>query len=192
MACLSQIAWPKRQIARYCISLTVVRGYTDFRRTESAELQESIPLLGGPLGTRSIATGNVAGKRVRGQESSPRLSSQAASWWLPAGFLVAILAAGITDKYAANRDFIEYWAAGQQLVQHQNPYDLAATLRLERGVGMMENDPQVTFSPPVALGVIGPSWFYQPQNRHDCMDARSDRELVVVRLGRMGFSRASR
>jgi hypothetical protein len=77
--------------------------------------------------------------------------------------VLGILIAGITDKYAANRDFIEYWAAAQQLVQHQNPYDSAATLHLERGAGMMESDPQVTLSPPVALGLLVPLGFVSPK-----------------------------
>ena len=56
--------------------------------------------------------------------------------------LVAILVAGLTDKYAANRDFIEYWAAAQQLVHHQNPYEAADILRIERGAGMDDPIPR--------------------------------------------------
>ncbi len=35
----------------------------------------------------------------------------------------------------ANRDFITYWATGQQLVHHANPYDAAAVSRIERDAG---------------------------------------------------------
>ena len=67
-----------------------------------------------------------------------------------AALLVGILLAGLSDKYAANRDFIEYWAAAQQLVHHQNPYDAVSILRTERAAGMQDNDPQITLSPPVS------------------------------------------
>ena len=49
-----------------------------------------------------------------------------------AGALVGLMMVGVTEKYAANRDFIEYWAAGQQLAQHANPYDPKAVLRIQR------------------------------------------------------------
>jgi hypothetical protein len=77
--------------------------------------------------------------------------------------VVGILIAGLTDKYAANRDFIEYWATAQQLVLHQNPYDSAAILRMERGAGMESSEPQITFSPPVALGLLFPLGFVSPK-----------------------------
>ena len=77
--------------------------------------------------------------------------------------VVGILIAGLTDKYAANRDFIEYWATAQQLVLHQNPYDSAAILRIERGAGMESSEPQITLSPPVALGLLFPLGFVTPK-----------------------------
>ena len=76
--------------------------------------------------------------------------------------LVGMLEADITDRYAASRDFIEYWAAGQLLIQHANPYDADATLRIQQAAGMLENDPQITLSPPAAsclllpLGLVSP------------------------------------
>jgi hypothetical protein len=75
-----------------------------------------------------------------------------------AGFcLVAgILFFGLSDKSAANRDFVEYWAAGQQLVHGANPYDAEAILRLERAVGLDSNKPKITFSPPVAFFLVLP------------------------------------
>lgn len=78
-----------------------------------------------------------------------------------AGFcLVAgILFFGMSDRSAANRDFIEYWAAGQQLTQGANPYDGAAILRLERAVGFEGNKPKISFSPPVASFLVLPLGF---------------------------------
>jgi hypothetical protein len=78
-----------------------------------------------------------------------------------AGFcLVAgILFFGLSDKSAANRDFIEYWAAGQQMIHGANPYDGEAILRLERAVGLDSNKPKITFSPPVAFFLVLPLGF---------------------------------
>jgi hypothetical protein len=85
----------------------------------------------------------------------------AASCIVVAGFfLVAgILFFGLSNKSAANRDFIEYWAAGQQLVHGANPYDGAAVLRLERAVEFDGNKPKITFSPPVAFFLVLPLGF---------------------------------
>lgn len=63
---------------------------------------------------------------------------------------------------AAQRDFIEYWAAGQLLVHDQNPYDQDAVYALEKQAGMRHQGVRISLSPPVALefaaplGLIGP------------------------------------
>jgi hypothetical protein len=59
----------------------------------------------------------------------------------------------ITDESgnAGNRDFIEYWAAGQLLVHHANPYDPTSVLKLEKSAGWHGSGPQVMLSPPVVL-----------------------------------------
>lgn len=36
----------------------------------------------------------------------------------------------------ATRDFVTYWASGQQLVHHADPYDSAAMMRIEQGAGL--------------------------------------------------------
>jgi hypothetical protein len=94
---------------------------------------------------------------VKAMKKSP-LRVLAAGCIVAAGFcLVAgIYIVGLTDKNAAERDFIEYWAAGQQLVHGANPYDPAAILRLERSAGLVGNQPKVTFSPPVAFFLVLP------------------------------------
>lgn len=66
-------------------------------------------------------------------------------------FVTGVYVAGLSDKSATERDFIQYWAAGQQLVHGANPYDIAAILRIERAAGLDGNQPKVTFSPPVAF-----------------------------------------
>ena len=62
----------------------------------------------------------------------------------------------LSDKSASEKDFIEYWAVGQQLIHGANPYDAAATLRLERNVGLDRSQPKITFSPPVTFFLLLP------------------------------------
>jgi len=63
---------------------------------------------------------------------------------------------------AAQRDFIQYWAAGRLIVHHQNAYDLDAIYALEKSAGMHRNRARISISPPVALelaaplGLVGP------------------------------------
>ena len=42
----------------------------------------------------------------------------------------------ITGKVASGRDFVVYWATGQQLTHHANPYDADAMMRIERSAGL--------------------------------------------------------
>ena len=65
-------------------------------------------------------------------------------------------------KLAGGRDFVVYWASGQQLVHHANPFDGDAMLRIEQAagldtkfrVGLMRNPPwAMTLAYP--LGFIG-------------------------------------
>jgi hypothetical protein len=73
--------------------------------------------------------------------------------------VACILFFGLSDKSATKRDFIEYWAAGQQLVHGADPYDGAAVMRLERAVGFDGNNPKITFSPPAAFFLALPLGF---------------------------------
>jgi len=73
--------------------------------------------------------------------------------------IAGILFFGMTEKSAANRDFIEYWSAGQQLVHGANPYDGAAVFQLERAAGFEGDKPKITFSPPVAFFLALPLGF---------------------------------
>jgi hypothetical protein len=73
---------------------------------------------------------------------------------------VCILAFAMSASDAANRDFISYWAAGQQLVHHGNPYDGDAILGIERSSGLngrpffMRNPPSAFFL-ALPLGLVG-------------------------------------
>lgn len=72
---------------------------------------------------------------------------------------IGILFLIVKTNSAGKRDFIEYWAAGQQLVHGANPYDGAAILPLQQGAGLEGNHPQVSFSPPVAFFLALPLGF---------------------------------
>ncbi len=90
----------------------------------------------------------------------------AAGCIIAAGFcLVAgIYVVGLTEKDAAARDFIGYWAAGQQLIHGADPYDVGATLRLEQAAGLDDARPRVTPSPPVALLLVLPLGLFGAKN----------------------------
>jgi len=70
--------------------------------------------------------------------------------------------APLTGQIAGARDFVVYWATGQQLVHHGNPYDADAMMRAERAAGLpgqygvlfMRNPP---WALPIAypLGLLG-------------------------------------
>lgn len=66
-------------------------------------------------------------------------------------FVFLLYALGLTPAEVTQRDYIEYWAAGQQLIHHADPYDFRTIFRMERQNGMETNDPRISFSPPVAL-----------------------------------------
>jgi hypothetical protein len=65
---------------------------------------------------------------------------------------ISILAWSITvTGNAAHKDFISYWAAGQLLLRHANPYDSAAVFRIEKSAGFAEQQPLIMRNPPFAL-----------------------------------------
>jgi len=82
----------------------------------------------------------------------------AAGCMIAGGIVVVVLlyALGLTPAEVTQRDYIEYWSAGQQLVRHADPYDFAAILQMERKNGMRTDEPRVCFSPPVALEAMVP------------------------------------
>jgi hypothetical protein len=62
------------------------------------------------------------------------------------------------------RDSIAYWAAGRLLLQHENPYDAATVLALERQQGYTEAKALVLRTPPwslflmLPLGILNAFW----------------------------------
>jgi hypothetical protein len=91
-----------------------------------------------------------------GTRKSP-LRMAAAACMLAIG--VCILAFAMSGSNASNRDFVCYWAAGHQLVNHGNPYDGAAILRLERQAGFTDSRPFFMRNPPIAFFMAWPLGF---------------------------------
>lgn len=89
----------------------------------------------------------------------------AAGCILAAGLMCAIgvYLAGLTDKNATERDYIEYWAAGQQVVHRANPYDIAGVLEVERAAGYSSQAPIITPSPPIILFLCFPLGYVSPK-----------------------------
>ena len=54
---------------------------------------------------------------------------------------LGILHSLLQKDAAGKRDFVEYWAAGQQLAHHANPYDRDALLRVERTADFPNGEP---------------------------------------------------
>lgn len=78
-------------------------------------------------------------------------------------FVVGLYSIGLTQKSAAERDYIEYWAAGHELVHGANPYDPGAILVLERHFGWDKDFPQITLSPPIILLLAWPLGYMSPK-----------------------------
>lgn len=93
---------------------------------------------------------------------SPALRSRLRALGL-AGLLVAaifclsvIYVGMFYARGALNRDYIEYWAQGQRLAHHADPFNPSAILRVQQSAGVPFETALISFSPPVAL------WFTQP------------------------------
>jgi hypothetical protein len=79
------------------------------------------------------------------------------------GLVGALYSVALTDKSAAERDFISYWSAGQLLRHGQNPYDFVAVHSLELKAGrdpkellLMMRNPPTAFFLAYPMGFAGP------------------------------------
>lgn len=70
-----------------------------------------------------------------------------------------ILALAMSNGNAANRDFVSYWAAGQRLVHHADPYNSPAIFQLEKSAGWAEDRALLMRNPPFALFLTIPLGF---------------------------------
>ena len=77
---------------------------------------------------------------------------------------LGILHSLLEKNAAGKRDFIEYWAAGQQLAHHANPYDSQALLARERSAGFPPDAPvMLVRNPPVVLPLLAPLGYLPPR-----------------------------
>ena len=66
----------------------------------------------------------------------------------------------ITGKTSGTRDYVVYWATGQQFAHHANPYDRDALVRMERSAGFPNENPALFMrNPPWALPLTLPLAF---------------------------------
>jgi hypothetical protein len=77
------------------------------------------------------------------------------------GFTAGMLCLALLLPQApCTRDYVIFWAAGQQLAHHADPYDPAANTQLERAAGLPPNlNPGVMRNPPWALPLVFPLGF---------------------------------
>lgn len=77
---------------------------------------------------------------------------------LLAAFIMASMVGcvAVTTSYSNNatRDFVEYWAAGKQLIEGHDPYDVGSSWQLERSAG--SKFPVVMMNPPFILWLVAP------------------------------------
>jgi hypothetical protein len=78
-------------------------------------------------------------------------------------FVTAVEYFGVTDQQTTERDFIQYWAIGHQLVHHANPYDVPALIQLERNAGLGDAEPRISLSPPAVLWPMLPLGLFSPR-----------------------------
>ena len=79
---------------------------------------------------------------------------------LALAFAVEVCVLQITGSGSQRHDFVSYWAAGQQLTHHQNPYDGDAVLRIERSRGFpADKQALIMRNPPSALLLVAPFGF---------------------------------
>ncbi|HUH63219.1 MAG TPA: glycosyltransferase family 87 protein [Terracidiphilus sp.] len=76
---------------------------------------------------------------------------------------IAFVASASGKYMAGNRDFIAYWAAGQQLVHGANPYSRTAVLHLEKAQELSGDQPLVMRNPPLAFFLALPLGFVSEQ-----------------------------
>jgi len=112
------------------------------------------------------------GPRTQMESLMPRSGLRKAAAFLVVGICSAALAitvVGVTGTSlrtdaAGTRDYVAYWAAGQQLAHHANPYDRTAILGLERSAGYAHKYPALMMrNPPTALPLVLPLGYLGPR-----------------------------
>ena len=79
--------------------------------------------------------------------------------FLALALVILFFAVSVGGGLAGSRDFVSYWATGQQLVHHGNPYDSNAVSALEHSVGLANQAVLIMRNPPWALPLAYPLGF---------------------------------
>ena len=73
--------------------------------------------------------------------------------------VIFLFSLSVAGSQPASRDFVSYWATGQQLVRHANPYDRDAVAALEHSAGLTVKAVLIMRNPPWALPLAYPLGF---------------------------------
>jgi hypothetical protein len=145
---------------------------TQTRPGDMLEFSPALPLSDSPIGSDASVTagpkpGNKQGMATLMQPKELRAIAEilvvAVCTVMFALTILGICASVLGSDAAGRRDFAEYWASGQQLAHHANPYDADAILGLERSVGFPSGTPVlIMWNPPPALLLVLPLGFLGP------------------------------
>ena len=70
--------------------------------------------------------------------------------------LLLVFAVPASSKLVSTRDFVSYWATGQQLARKANPYDRSEIQNIEHAAGLFPNGVLLMRNPPWALPLVYP------------------------------------
>ena len=74
--------------------------------------------------------------------------------------VILLCSVAFTGYVPGNRDFVSYWASGQQLVHHASPYDVEAIGRIEHAAGFVPSGAMMMWNPPWILVLVYPLGFF--------------------------------
>jgi Glycosyltransferase family 87 len=80
-----------------------------------------------------------------------------------AAFVFCVMSLGLSNQDITQKDFIQYWAIGQQLAHHASPYDVAAIVQMERSMGLGSSPPRISLSPPTIWWPMLPLGLFSPK-----------------------------
>ena len=80
------------------------------------------------------------------------------------GYFASLCFYVMSDRIASQKDFISYWAAGQQLIHGANPYDYEAVRHLELATGREDSNPLIMRNPPIAFFLALPLGLVSAKN----------------------------
>ena len=107
---------------------------------------------------------SVAGHALRVLQQIALFATVAVCLLMFAVYPMGILSSFLLKDTARTGDFIQYWAAGHQLLHHSNPYDDDAIRSLERVAGYPLDMPAFIMpNPPTALPLVAPLGLLGPK-----------------------------